>query len=69
MSNLKIMQTTDWASGEPMIAAKDVRELELVAEKLAIVLKALVECGGIGSEDLFDDAREAFEQWENLKNL
>lgn len=43
--------------------------LTFLAEDLVLALKTLVNNGGIGPEDMFDDARCALEKWETVTKL
>ena len=49
------------------VAATELRRLHEVNAKLLEALKVLVENGGIGSEDMFDDARTAIAKAEVTK--
>ncbi len=47
-------------------AEKEMRDLHNSAHRLAISLSAIVDCGGIGPEDMYDEARDALKQYNNL---
>lgn len=43
--------------GVPVVEAKFAEKLELELEITKQVLRRIVDCGGIGPESMFDDAR------------
>ena len=44
--------------GVPVVEAKFAETLELELAEMTRVLQRIVDCGGIGPEEMFDDARD-----------
>jgi hypothetical protein len=57
---------THWPTGAPIFTEKEMRDLHNSAQRLAIALSVIVDCGGIGAEDMYDEARDALRQYNDL---
>lgn len=44
--------------GVPVVEAKFAETLELELDEMTRVLRRITDCGGIGPEEMFDDARD-----------
>jgi hypothetical protein len=56
-------------TGVAVVEAAFAAGLETELHEMSIVLARIVECGGIGSEDMFDDARELLTRHSDLRKL